>query len=154
MNAPAQLQLRSLKLPAHRPLVPVEVVMVLADEHEYEVEAAVDCGALAPAWDIAGPDAERRELRIWSGCLEDYASGANERVTTRFDLSLIFPHSRPHLLSTEIQRLFSCSSTHVHNLIDARLLTQIGAPRSERGPNSAAQVTRASVEKFLREREV
>ena len=126
--------------------------MVLADQHEYELEAAVDSGALGPAWNIAGPGAERREIRVWSGSVEGYARGDRLEARPTFELPLIFPHSRPQLSSTELQRLFSCSSTHIHNLIAAGLLQQIGKPAAERGPNSAVKVTRASVEQFLNSR--
>lgn len=143
-----QLQLRNLTLPALRPLVPLECVMVLADQHDYEIEAAVDCGALCPAWDIASLGAGSRELRIWNAGVDAYLQDRklDER---KFNLSLIFPHSRPHLWSTEIQRLFSCSASHVFNLIRDDLLEEVGTRAAVR---ARAKISRVSVEKFLKAR--
>ena len=139
-----------LVLPARRPLVTVEWLMIQADEHEYEIERALESGAIEHAWNIASQQTERRELRMWN---ESALAYVEQRPARHFELATLFPHSRAEVTSTELERLFTCSSTHIHNLIAQRLLAATGE-RIPRGRNSAVKITRASVEQFFEARKI
>jgi hypothetical protein len=138
-------------LPAARPLIPVEVAMVLLDRDEDEVLAAIESGVLGWAWNIGCPTAERRELRIWRDSLLALLNGqANPETDLTKILRGVLPN-RP-VRSTELQRFFSCSSTHVTHLLRDGCLTAAGRRQREDGPNSFTRITRDSVLKFLTER--
>lgn len=121
--------------------------MVLMDRNEDEVLAAIESGVLSWAWDIASQRSQRREIRIWRDSLlkvlESRPSIAADESTV---LRSIFP-PRP-IRTTELQRIFSCSSSHVSHLIEEGSLV---APARERhsGPLSITRVDPANLERFL-----
>ena len=168
---PASPQLRfDLRLPGQRPLVPLEACMVLCDRDEDDLIALVQSGDLAFAWDIRGAKAERRaELRVWRESVLAYlaaAPGEGTRPTGQNGcapgegtalpeeevLERLLPHGRDTLFSTELQRMFSASQTHVQGLIDGGLLEQAGERRQVRGVNARVRVSRESVIQFLKDR--
>ncbi len=118
-----------LQLPAGRPLIPIEAVMVLADRDEDDVLNLIDIGMLRWAFDIATPGTDRRELRIFRESLIDYLRGdtaamgrKNQTETVEGIIARILP--RPSIVNgygtirgTELQRRFSCCQGHVNNLI-------------------------------------
>ena len=120
--------------------------MVLMDRNEDEILAAIESGVLSWAWDIASQRSQRREIRIWRdsllAVLESRPSTADESAVLRS----IFP-PRP-IRTTELQRIFSCSSSHVSHLIDEGSL--IAPPRERQsGPLSITRVDPAELERFL-----
>lgn len=123
--------------------------MVLLDRGEDEVLQAIETGALAWAWNIATPEATRREIRVWRDSLLALLNGEKELDQ---DETVILSKWLPprDLRSPELQRLWSCSSTHIHALLSAGALTQIGVPESTQGPRSFAVISRESVVAFLR----
>jgi hypothetical protein len=141
-------------------LVPLEACMVILDRDEDDLLALIEGGFLRWVWDIRSPQAERRELRVWRGSVLAYA----ERKTTEHLLlkeadvyESLLPGRRDDLRSTELQRLFSASQTHIQHLIDNRLLPAVGhggagTMRPLHGPNSFTRVKRAEVIAFLRSR--
>jgi len=138
-----------IDLPAARPLVPVEACMVLCDADEDEILRHIEDGSLAWAFNIGEPTALRREIRVWRDALlkvlrrQDTPMPATpEEVISRF-----LPQR--DLRTSEIQRLFSCSSQHVHDLMRTRCLIVARAATAASGPNAAALITRASVQSFL-----
>ena len=156
-----------LTLPAARPLIPVEVAMVLLDRDEDEVLAAIESGVLGWAWNIGCPNAERRELRIWRDSLLALLEGRRQETggpegRSQEDSKEQKPLSLEEILrgvlpnrpvrSTELQRFFSCSSTHITHLLRDGCLTAAGRRQRDDGPNSFTRITRDSVVKFLTDR--
>ena len=146
-----------LQLPVSRPLVPIEAAMVMLDRTEDEVLELLDTGELTWAWDIRSPDADRREIRIWRESLMGYFDRGSrglkpaEPPSEPQVLAAVIP-TRPELRSTEIRRIFTCSSTHVLKLVRAGCLDGLNPPHV--GPNGFVRVRRASVIRFLQQRVV
>jgi len=143
-----------------RPLWPLEACTVLLDRSEDELQELILTGQLRWVWDIKGPEADRRELRIWSESVLafcDRRQVQHLQVTEVQVYDELLPSVRSHFRSTELQSFFSASQTHVQNLIDAGLLPMAGhggagSQRPERGPNSFTRVKRDDVIAFLKTR--
>lgn len=127
--------------------------MVLLDRSEDEVLHAIEGGALAWAWDIRSPGAERRELRVWRDSVLAVMRGQRDPETTEDKVMASILPARD-IRSPELQRLWSCSSTHIHTLMDAGQIATAAAPAAARGPASYAVITRASAAAFLRLRRI
>lgn len=124
--------------------------MVLLDRDEDDVLAAIESGVLTWAWDIRREGAERREIRVWRDSLLDVLLGTRKSADEGDVAALLLPE-RP-IRTTELQRLWSCSSSHVtHLLVDGTLKAE--APRETgSGPNAFARISPAVVRSFLRGR--
>lgn len=158
MNAALQLEF-SYQLPAMRPLVPISTAMVLGDQDEDRVQAAIDTGGIPFAWDIRGLAAAAREIRIWRESLIWWLTtrGTFPTVAAQFpDLAAVvarlFPHARDEVKGTELQRMFSCGHSHIINLINDGLLVATTKPGP--GPLGSPKITRASVVGLLLQRRV
>jgi len=145
-----------LQLSSRRPLVPLSVCMVLLDCSEDEVLQLVEAGDLRFAWDLRSRDATRRDISVWRSSVSEYVTSGPGQVRHSFIeaevLESLFPHSRAEVKSTELQRMFSCSSTHIMELIRAGELDGLNEPGH--GPDGFVRVTRASVVEFLKRRRV
>ena len=140
------------RIPATRPLVPIEAAMVLLDRDEDEILHAVESGALGWAWDIATPGAERREVRIWRDSLLALIAGEREPAREWGHVqAMVLPPG--DIKTPALCRLFSCGSTHVHALARAALHVVRG-PDAPSGPRAYSVISRASVSEFLRSRRV
>lgn len=148
-----QLDLPQLCIPAARPLVPVEACMVLLDRDEDDILSAIDSGVIHWAWDIASPGAARREIRIWRDSLLALLQHTKEREADEGQVLSGFLPQRD-IRTTEIQRWFSCSSTHVHAMLDQSVFTEVRRPAALSGPMSYSVVSRGSVVAFLQARRV
>ncbi len=137
-------------IPAARPLVPLEAIMVLLDIDEDSVLGLIDAGELRWAWNIASSGADRREIRVLRDSLLSYCALSGQPADAAALWPIVFGHSRDVVRSTELQRLFSCSSSHVHRLIKDKDLVALNAATT--GPNGYARITRASVIGFLNSR--
>lgn len=127
--------------------------MVLLDRGEDEILRAIESGAIGWAWDIASEGAVRREIRVWRDSLLALIQGKREGdLSEEKVLATVLPPR--DVRSPELQRLFSCSSTHVHSLIDAALIRPSAEPRATSGRNAYTVVDRASVAAFLRSRRI
>lgn len=127
--------------------------MVILDRDEDEILHAVETGALGWAWDIAMPGADRRELRVWRDSVLALASSTvDETLEMETVIARVLPPA--DLRSPQIQRLFSCSSTHIHALIGAEVFDVVQRPAAESGPRSYSVLSRCSVARFLRSRRV
>ena len=126
--------------------------MVLLDRNEDEILAAVESGVLAWAWDIACQASQRRELRIWRGSLLAVMHGerAKELSEDQVYHSILPPRA---IRTTELQRLWSCSSTHVSHLLADGSLPADARPRRS-GTMSVTRVEAGLVREFLRSRRV
>lgn len=157
-----------IHIPAGRVLIPLEAVMVLTDKDEDQVLSLIETGAIAWAWDLRSKEATRREVRVWRESLLDYLHhddgprtppSVKARLTDQDEAptyQALMPHSRPELRTTELTRLWSVSSTHMHALIADQLLAEAGREekRPASGPNSYIKVTRESVIAFLMSRRI
>lgn len=145
-----QLEFR-LRLPACRPLIPLECVMVLANLHEDSVLAEIEAGGIAWAWDIRARDAERREIRVWRQSLLKLL-GDSQASEIEDPLMAIFPPARGGFSTGELQRLCSCSATHIYSLAATEKFHLVRGPR--RGPNGAMEISRESLITFLQARRI
>lgn len=141
------------QIAAARPLVPVEACMVILDRDEDEILRAVETGALGWAWDVAMPGTDRRELRVWRESVAALAARRREEdLPPETVLGRILPPV--DVRSPQLQRVFSCSQTHLANLIEAGMFDVVAEPRAASGPHSWTLLSRDSVARFLRSRRV
>ena len=128
-----------LRISARRPLVPIEAVMVLADQDEDDVLNLVERGLIRYAWNIATPGAERREIRVWRDSLIEYLrngedansaigdrrsaiSGKEKPLRTIIESFLPKPsliNNCKTIRGVEVARRLSCGPSHITNLLDA-----------------------------------
>lgn len=149
-----QLALPGLTLPLSRPLVPMEALLTLLDRDEDQVLSEIERGGLGWAWDIRTQGAARREVRVWRDSVMEYMQGVPPRASgsALAVLDTFLPHRDVRL--TELQRWFSCSNTHVCNLLRDACLTVAG-PRPEHSSVTAVtRITHASVVAFLESRRI
>jgi hypothetical protein len=149
-----------LKLPTGRPLVPIEAIMVLLDKSEDDVLNLIECGFLRWAFNIAAPDAERRELRVYRESVLDYLHDAHQQSSyyafdpdaalERVITAILPPGTQPTFTASKFARRLTCSSQHVLNLIDARVIPTMTVRR--RGPNGSPLIERFGARAFLRSR--
>lgn len=144
-----QLSLPTLNISAARPLIPVEACMVLLDRNEDEVLHAIESGILGWAWDISAVGEHRREIRVWRDSLLALLNGNRgpELEEAKVFARVLPPRS---IRSPELQRIFSCSQTHVQTLIERGYLKAEAPRQAESGPRAYTLVTRESVAMFLR----
>lgn len=123
--------------------------MVLCDADEDEILHSIEDGTLAFAFNVGDPGSARREIRVWRDALLKVLRKQDTTLpgTAAEVLAQILPQR--DLRTTEVQRLFSCSSSHIHDLITARRLTVVKPARAGSGPNAAATIARSSVREFL-----
>lgn len=135
-------RLLQLQLSHRTALVTVDTARAVLGVDAETIAARIDEGTLRWVFDLALPQAERRELRLWAGALiaPEHVPANAERV-----LTAIIGHTRPTMRGAEVEQLFLCSAQHVARLHDLRLLTGeiVGHTR---------QITTASVTSFLRAR--
>jgi hypothetical protein len=144
----------------YRPLITIESARSSLPGHdEDDIIALIDEGFIPWAWNIAlKPGRMARELRLLPECVEHYrrtygsrgvAIDAHLTSIDRVIAHLLKFHDKPFILSTDIRLILNCGSTHVTNLVDAKVLKQLPGTDYRRGPNGAACVTRESLEQFL-----
>ena len=155
----SQLQFTQMEsVRAHRPLVALEALTAWCDKDSDEILALIEGGELGWAWDIRGPGADRREIRVWRDSVEAYLRGGGagtdgtEGMNEEEVLASVFPHKREELRSPELERMFSCSQVHVYSLVRMSLIDGLNEPRL--GPYGFIRVTRASVIRFLQQRRI
>lgn len=162
--APVQ-QAFDLRLPAGRPLVPIEAVMVLIDRDEDDILNLIETKILLPAFDIASTGAERREIRIHRAAIlnymkSDYATLLKTEKSIEEIIRALLPkptilkigrHSHETIRGTELQRRFSCSQWLVGNL---GLLKEIDLCPIQIGPKTSPYYQHESVIDFLVRREL
>lgn len=138
---------------AARPLVPIEAAIVILDRNEDEILHAIEDGSMGWAWDIAAPGVARREIRIWRESLAALTARRREEPLTMDEvLARILPPS--DIRSPQLQRVLSCSQTHLSHLIESGMFEVLVEPRAASGPNSWTLLSRDSVARFLRSRRV
>lgn len=126
--------------------------MVLLDRNEDEVLAGVESGALSWAWDIRRAGSERREIRIWRDSILDVIRETKTRKESPAIYCDMIP-PRP-MRTTELQRAWSCSCTHLSHLIEDGLLRTVAPRASASGPNAFARIPPLAIREFLESRRV
>ncbi|MHC1762793.1 MAG: hypothetical protein AB9869_00595 [Verrucomicrobiia bacterium] len=142
----------SVQLRSSRPMIPMELAMIILDCDEDQVLALVESGDLVFAWDIRTPRTRKREVRIWYLSLICQAEGIPQPLPEEKDvLFSLFPHDEPELRSPEVQRMLSISQGHVTRLIRSRA---IRGTKGRPGPSGVAIVNRASLMDWLHQRRI
>lgn len=146
----------------NRALVDLQAAANLAGEDNDESDILDDLtrGPLDPyridwAWDIAGKNAEKREVRVLALCVQ------NRSARFSFDdvLYTIFPEQstklfrKPTLNTRRLANRLGCTKTHVNNLIDDFLLDIVPGSRGV-GRNGSAAILWTSIRAFLEERRI
>ena len=162
-SAPLQREF-DLQLPVGRPLIHLQTVIDMTNGTSDSVLLLIEDGQLEFAWDISSQGCKRREIRVWRDSLLTYLAsrekeGKGESEKGRFALSpfhpgslALFSHARETVKTTELQRIFSASQTHVQDLIREGCL--VALTQAKPGPGGFALVTRESVVSFLVRRRI
>lgn len=127
------------------PLVPLAGLRALMGVDEDTVLHHIEDGQLPFAFDLAMPGARRAELRVWRGAL---AKKDADFATVLADILGDSP--LPTLNVRTLRHRWVCSSTHVHRLIEAGLLMEVGGANRKR--TNTRNVSRESAEAFLTDR--
>lgn len=143
-----------------RALLSVWTVLSVTDfKTEDEVLAAIESGRLLWAFNIAGSAAKSRLVRVLAASVQNMVDGKKLPPRPAAEewqqvVRTIFPTSAPSIPAKEIALAWSCSTTHLINLCDQRLLRLAkGTPRHS-GPGGSPLVVFESAVEFLRARRV
>ncbi len=128
---------------------------------EDDVLAEISARRLRWAFDLRC-NGDKMFLRVWTRAVAAWGNPALE-VAKDFDQVMDFilpPKTRllGVLTTDQLDTIGFGTSGHIHNLIDGGLLTSVGlagqreSKHGRRGPGGSPNVTRASVEKLLKER--
>lgn len=168
MLSHVELSLR-LRTPRCRPLADTDCVKWALDVGAPDIEQLIDLGYLivfdiSVALESRSPlMSHRRELRFLSRSIEHYRLTLGMRrleLTWPQITQIILPPEKKLFDGVEIDALLGCNSNHRLNLIRAGELESPPPPRKNarlswsRGRNRGAEVTRESVEDFLRRRKL
>lgn len=138
-----------LTLPSGRPLVPLEACFVLLDRDEDEVLGEVETGKLGWAFDLRTRGAVRREVRVWRESLLERLAGLQPQTSgsTLAVVDTFLPHRDIRLM--ELARWFSCSGSHITNLVRDGSLELAGDRPCHSSVAAVTRICRASVVSFL-----
>ena len=162
MHATVQFEL-DLRIRDPFKLYPVDVaIAVLDDGDEDAILQRITSGWLRWAFDLSGSKSKRREIRILGQSLTDYQARAHEReeyyrVNETTALQSIVKKVLPktgsdQITVTRFRKRVRCSSTHIYNLIEDKLLVALTNPR--RGPTGSSLIQRDSAIAFLISRRI
>lgn len=127
------------------PLVPLSGLRAMMGVDEDTVLAHIESGALPFAFDLATPGARRAELRVWRGAMDKQTATLDQVIE-----DVLGPSPLPTLNVRTLRHRWVCSSTHVHHLIEAGLLSEVGGENRKR--TNTRHVSRLSAEAFLKAR--
>lgn len=163
ISAPTQRKF-DLAIASGRPLLPLEAVMVALDCDEDAALTKIELGLLRWAFRIECQGAKRMELRVFSDCVRDYQpiEGApdykklNEKRTAADlakTINCILPkvgikrtQQGDAIRLTALARRFTCSASHVTNLVKEGSLVRATVPVAS---HESALILRESVVAFL-----
>jgi hypothetical protein len=97
-------------------LLSIPAIMPLADVSEDQVLTKIETGEWFWAFDVRGPKASRRSIRVLAACLK--RDGGSSLSFTDV-LKLLFPYRPGSVTAFHLARVLSTSPTHVHGLIKA-----------------------------------
>lgn len=130
---------------AKTPLVGIDGLRALTGKTEDDVVYLIEDRQFPYVFNIALPNASRRELRVWRECLNRPDATLDDVID-----SILSAGALPMLRCSSLRLRWVCSPSHIHNLIDAGCLMEAAA--TERKTTQARFVTRASAVSFLAER--
>jgi hypothetical protein len=131
-------------------LCAIETAKALLSLNEDEIAALVDEGQLV-AFDIRGPGANRRELRILTASIVHYRSPITPEEAVAIVLSAV-KHDKPFLRGREIKSLLNLGRQHCINLVSSKAIPQVPGTQYRRGPNGDPLVPRPQFINFLTHR--
>lgn len=133
-------------------LFPIMACRALTLRNEDFILAAVESGRLGPAFDIANRGSAARDLRIWPAGLRTLATPDQAAPLPNAEevLDILFPKSRDRFRVSEVTIALTCTSSHLSNLGEARLIRVIKGNYI----TAASWVEAVSLRKFLLSREV
>lgn len=146
----ASIQISLLRRPLLRP----QTVQDCLDKTRDEVNAMIESGELAFAFDLATKPGTRTDPRIFTLCVAEKTGWKSPAGQTKnFQLPEVIGMILPKrdVRSTELKKLFACGSDHVYQLAKKNF-TVARKPKDADGPNSYTVFHRASVERFLAQR--
>jgi hypothetical protein len=118
-------------------------------------------GDLEWTFDLRRAGARRSCLRVLTESIVRFrqrnrALTSSERTAQRLHpfgkvFDPMFPHHRPFLLSTELTRVWTCSSSHIHNLVQDGHLCLVDKHYEAR---EAVQIRRETVFDFMQSRRI
>ena len=143
-----------------RPLLSVWTVLSVTNlKSEDEVLVAIEDGQLLWAFNIASREAKSRLVRVLAASVQNFVEGKQPPEMSEVEEwkqveRMIFPTPAPSIPAKEIALAWNCSTTHVINLCDQRLLRLAkGSPRHA-GPGGSPLVDYRSVVEFLKTRRI
>jgi hypothetical protein len=146
-----------LDLRNHAPLVPAEVAAYFMKGDHDKVINAIDLGLIRWAFNIAMPGADRAEFRIYRESLDayihrdhlqpDYFHDGHSRLLPVVIAACLPPGAKPWFPLASLARLWTCSPSHLSNLVQAGHLAAHQIPG--RGPLGSAMILRTSAAAFL-----
>jgi hypothetical protein len=152
---------------AFRPMSTLEAARrdITAAGFEYDdsdLEADLDEGRFEWAWNIGTTNTYRRELRIFTPCLDAHIARMRNPRTPRHEFapcaiySALFPArgARPYVTSNQVAMAFCCSPELVIYLIDEGSLTQLAGTAYRRGNGGAAVIAWPAITTFLNTRRI
>lgn len=154
MTSQPQLDLRDPRY--KRPTMTVDTAKGILDCSEDEIIELIEVQGALVAWNIASPNADRRELRILTQSVADYLAAGrspcyHSMLAPDAAVSDLVP-DRPFLRGTDIQRILNCGSTHVLNLVESKALALVPGTNYQRGPGGTPSITVDSFRHFLTSR--
>jgi hypothetical protein len=120
-----------------------------------EVNALIESGDLAFAFDLSTKPKTRKEPRVFALCVAEKTGWKNPAGQTKnFQLAEVVGMILPSrdVRSTELKRIFGCGSDHVYQL--SGQFKTVRKPAVKDGPNSYTVFDRASVANFLEKRRI
>ncbi len=132
-------------LPARWPLVPVDVAAFFLDRAPEEIRMEAEA---IWAWDIATPQRDRRELRLWRRCL---LAVKQPQLTIPANHQQVLDSFLPKrgLRGTELQNIFYCTTQHIAELDAAGLIVVERDRLAQSGPRASKLYSRDSIVNFL-----
>lgn len=163
VNSSCGLQLRfegvESQLALGRQLLPIEIAMGVLNRDEDGVKWLYESGHLQVAFDLASAGTKRAEVRIWRQSIIDYGERDYSTLLGRKDhqalakaISAALPPGEKPVLLAKLRNLWWLSSTHLHNLLEAREFCAVPGQRLKH-PHSPL-LERASLEAFLTRRRI
>jgi hypothetical protein len=151
--------------PAFRPMSTLEAARrdITAAGFDYtdgDLQADIDEGRFEWVWNIAAENSVRRELRIFTPCLQNHLHWLNNPKTVRRSytfaeiLGALFPTRgvKLHVSTPDLRRAFVCSGELIIDLIECGALLQVSGTTYRRGNGGAAFITWDSIQNFLQHR--
>jgi hypothetical protein len=127
----------------------------LLGENEDSILELIEVGFVLWAWNIGRIGS--REVRIWPSSVGHYKVTWGSRLETTTEAQILTAiHAalggKPFTTGDRLRLVLNCSSSHVTNLLKAKLLTPVPGTKWGPGPTGSAIITWASVEQFLKSR--